>query len=303
MNASFLERAQTLAAQGNLLARASVALPLACAAGSVSADVITSQDLILETSYVGYWQPSGFFTEVAFTDNESGDYIPLGQVPDGSTVGGATLGNGLKLFGQSTMSDDFLGNVGDDIFDNRGNQAFGVAFVWAGSVARPLAEGDRLSLGYTFDIGVTDNQGLGQSSVFWELRAGIFEQCCDPYVGEVFSFPPAYDTIASGEVLGGQQLTISGIAETWELFSVDPEASYGWAILLTTYWNDPDAFDGIPQFGSASGDTLSVTIPMDSIDVGVNAIPGTAPVPVPAAAWLFGAGLAALGGVVRRRSL
>ncbi|MCB1748851.1 MAG: hypothetical protein H6977_13075 [Gammaproteobacteria bacterium] len=298
MSRSFMERARALAARPDSLASAVVALPLACAAPQASAAALALGDLLLEESYVGYWNASGFFTEVGFVDNETSDWVSLGSAPDGASIGGESLGNGLKLYGQATMLDNYLGVVGDDQWDNSGNVAYGVAFAWTGSLAQAPVDGDHLEFAYEFDIGLSDNQNAG-TSVSWELRAGLFDVCCGPWVPGPYAYPPVWETVAYDNVQGGESRSFSGTAMSSELYPSEG-VDYAWAVVLTTYWYDPDAFDGNYQFSSGSGDTLIVTVPMNSIDVGLNAVPNA--VPVPAAAWLFGSAVFALGARVRRRA-
>jgi len=293
MPADFLQRARLLAS--GLL----VGAPLVCASQAASAMALSTSELNLDASYVGYWNASGFFTQVGFTDNETNSFVSLGTAPAGSSISSAAFGPGAKLYGHTVMQDNYLGVVGDDFYDNSSNAAYGVGFAWTGTLNAPLADGDRIALNYDFTIGLTDNEDSGQASVYWELRAGLFETCCgEPFVPGLYSFTSRVNAVASGSVAGGETIQFQGSAASEALSGYNPESSYQWAVFLTTYWSDPDAFDGNYLFSSGSGDTLTLDIPAHSIDVGLN----TAPVPVPGAVWLLGSAALALGARRRRQA-
>ena len=289
MSSNLLQKARQIATSSHTKKIASIA-PLACASFAANAATLN-----LDTMFAGYYSASGFFTEVGTTDSNF-DFVSLGVQPVGTTIGGQALPDGFKLSGSSTMSDNRLGQIGTDPYANFGNEAHGLAFAWGGSVEGPLQEGDKLVFDYDFSIDMSDNLNSGSSSYYWDLHAGIFELCCGAPVLEPFAFQQTYSYSASESVYSPGLMTFQGTAEGEEFYGGFPGSEFGWQVWLTINWYDEDAYSS-----SASGDTLSVVIPQNSIDVGINAAPQASPVPVPAAVWLFSSGLALLAGRKRFR--
>jgi hypothetical protein len=74
-----------------------------------------------------------------------------------------------------------------------------------------------------------------------------------------------------------------------------------WYVMLSVEWSDPLASPGWEDtHGSMNGDTLTLTIPNQSIDVDLIS---SAVVPAPGAAWLLGSALLGLASVGRRRTV
>lgn len=248
----------------------------------------------LDASYTGYYNNSGFFTEIA-TSNDENEYIPIGTTPEGSTVGGEVLGDGFKLYGSSTMSDSELGQIGNDPYANSGNVATGLGFVWIGSLQNAPQEGDKLVFDYEFDISFTDNNNTG-SSVYWEIHAGIFPAYDDDAqsFAEPFSSIQSYSYSADGGVETAGTTRIEGTAESDEVY-LEEGAEYFWGVWLVTEWYDSDDYQA-----QKSGDTFTVTVPTNSIDVGLNAAPGgTTTVPAPFGVGLLGFGALMFGARLR----
>ena len=84
--------------------------------------------------------------------------------------------------------------------------------------------------------------------------------------------------LLSGTIVGSELQ-----ASAFPMSEFDSPAPTQWAVALTTDWGDADRFSALK-----SGDTLTVTVPQNSIDVGLNRVPGAVspPVGVPAPAPL-----------------
>lgn len=283
---NFAEKAKQLLHSKNSSISIVAASAIAASASTGAHAGVQISDLILEESYVGYWNASGFFTEIGYTDDQF-NFVSAGTVPDGATISDDVIGNGVKLYGSASMADNELGNIdATDPWANSGNEAYGVAFIWRGSFANELIEGDFLSLDYEFDIGFTDNQNTGSGSVYWELYAGIYDDCCggDP-LGPFSSPQTGY--IDSGDIYTPGTESFSDSADGYEIYPYGGE-NFRWEVMLAVYWDDEDAYN----VGINSGDTLTVTIPSNSIDAFYQS-PNA--VPLPGAAWLF---LSAVGGLI-----
>lgn len=295
MSSSLMARARALVESNSRTMAALAVLPLASLAQPASAALVTSDDLSLDAAYVGYWNASGFFTAPSYDDGNGGHAIGSGT-PEGATLSALGLDAGLKLYGSATMSDSVLGSVDGDSFFN-GNEVYGLAFVWTGTLATPAELGDFLALDYEFDLGFT-----GEGQVSYSLIAGFRPVHGEAYVPTLYTGTNqnlAVQGESSGYLSEAGDYALTGSVTTGELSesSFDETATYQWVVSLTTYWTDPDLFNT-----TKSGDTLTVTVPQNSIDVGRNAVPGVQPpvgVPAPSALALLAAGLAFL---LRRRS-
>ena len=299
MSSSLMSRARALVEANSRTMAALAVLPLASLAQPASAALVSSDDLSLDAAYVGYWNASGFFTRPAYYD-ENFDRLFGPGTPEGATLSALGLDAGLKLYGSATITDAVLGSVDGDSFFS-GNEIYGLAFAWTGSLATPAELGDFLALDYEFDLGFT-----GEGQVSYNLTAGlkpIYEEAYVPGLLPGQSNSTNQGLAVQGESSGylseSGEYALTGSVITGELqeFNFDETASYQWVVTLTTYWTDPDLFNI-----TKSGDTLTVTVPQNSIDVGRNAVPGVQPpvgVPAPSVLALLAGGLAFL---LRRRS-
>jgi hypothetical protein len=295
MSSSLMARARALVESNSRTMAALAVLPLASLAQPASAALVSSEDLSLDAAYVGYWNASGFFTQPAYYDGNFDRFFGPGT-PEGATLSAIGLDAGLKLYGSATMSDNVLGSVDGDSFFN-GNEVYGLAFAWTGTLATPAELGDFLALDYEFDLSFT-----GEGQVSYTLTAGFRPVYEEPYVPGLYTSTNsnlATQGESSGYLTEAGEYALTGSVTTGELaeFNFDETASYQWVVTLTTYWSDPDLFNT-----TKSGDTLTVTVPQNSIDVGRNAVPGVQPpvgVPAPSVLALLAGGLAFL---LRRRS-
>jgi MYXO-CTERM domain-containing protein len=295
MSSALMARARALVESNGRTMAALAVLPLASIAQPASAALVSSDDLSLDAAYVGYWNASGFFTQPAYYDEDFRRTFGPGT-PEGATLSAIGLDAGLKLYGSATMSDAVLGSVDGDRFFS-GNEVYGLAFAWTGGLATPAELGDFLALDYEFDL-----QFTGEGPVSYTVTAGFATIYGDAYVPRLYSSTnPNLATRgeSSGYLTEAGSYALTGSVTTDQLGenNFDETASYQWFVSLTAYWSDPDLFNV-----TKSGDTLTVTVPQNSIDVGRNAVPGVQPptdVPAPSALALLAAGVAFL---LRRRA-
>lgn len=262
---------------------------------------VSTAQLQADFSAAGTYSNSGFFT---------------GEL-DEAKAQASTLGMGFKLSGQSQFDDSqlykrYYSGCYDGACDpyslyySRGDTT-GQAFIWGGKVTGNLIDGDQLKAAYEFTIDWThtprpDAGPYDQAWVSWALTLGFSnmayaEQPVEPQwlKGNARSSSSTSDSLYdTGATTFTGELSAQHYAYDWE------EQDIYWFVLLEAHLNEPGprwTWPGDAAPANINGDFLRVTVPQNSIDVGVNAVP------VPEAeGYVMGlAGLGVLGLLLRGR--
>lgn len=262
---------------------------------------VSTAALQADFSSVGTYSNSGFFT---------------GEL-DESKASGSTLGMGFKLSGQTEFHDSQLynrlyGSCWDGVCDastlyyDRGDTT-GVAFVWGGKVTGTLVDGDQLKAAYEFTLDWTHTvpTGLGYdyASVNWALTMGFANASgVEGSVGirDILGNRRGYNS-TSGSLYDTGATTLTGeLSAQHYAYEWEENPEWYWFVMLEAHLNEAGPSwtgYGDPAPGSINGDVLRVTVPQNSIDIGVNAVP----VPEPES-WAMGvAGLTVAGLLANRR--
>lgn len=276
-------KAKTLVRKNTAFGAIVVASSL-CAAHA-NAGIIDGNDLTLEEMSVGYLDSGGF---PGFFSSEASD--------DGNIVGEA-FGDGLKLYGSASMSDTslFTSHSNPDPDGESASFVSGIAFNWTGTFSNPddIAIGDQLALAYDFGIDFTDNLSQ-ETSVSYRFSTGFFNLATGPI------FTTIWD---KQEILFSGKDDITGSAESGnvdtDILDGIQDGQTGWFVRLLVEWQDFSSFDDPIDVDNI--DTLSVIIPNNSIDIGLNVAPTgtTVPVPEPSSLFILVSGL--LGGLLSTR--
>jgi len=203
------------------------------------------------------------------------------QVQDvGSTLNGVNGGGGA-----GTFSAALDGNSGGFRFGNINPSTYNNAVAWTGNVGPILGQGNANSTGsfttgfifsstpfvpFTFGNGMNADIDGANNLTFTNLDWGGNFQAG---AGTDFLLPPDPGTLNVNWVEDGASAT-------------EKLVSFQWSHLITT------AEDGTGNFTGFNARWIVE---------GTATIEGGAPIPVPAAAWLFGSGIIGLAGVARRR--
>lgn len=287
---NFASKAKSLVNNRNTL-KAVVALGV-LASSQANAGIINGTDLSIDDMSVGY-SDSGQFPGF-FSSNFSYDQYPF-PTGDSGSITGEAFGDGLKLYGSADIGDRSLYesfiNPSEDPDAIDAGYVTGIAFNWIGSFNNTanLETGDKLALDYEFGISFTD-AGQSESSVSYNFFTGFYR--LDDGYG---LFDGQWE--GQGFLSSAGDHDIEGTAESGEidafLLEEIQNGNVGFFVSLIVNWEDYDD----------SGDRLSVVIPQNSIDIGVNTAPTAVEVPEPSVPLLFGSailGMAALRRKIRK---
>lgn len=275
---SLYERARRLAGNSALVALSLSAAP--CIGHAAS--------LLHDYSAAAEYSNSGFFT---------GEF-------DETAADATALGTGFKLTGSKTASDSMFWAWNNYYqVTLRKYDVTGFAFVWGGAIDGSLSDGDMLNTTYDFNINFSHTTPTfpeyDYTGAQWQLVTGLRSE---PYSPEQWQSGPDSNSLISNSASGsmeaaGQQQFVGNLDLTIDDWTATDATS--WYVILAVEWFDALARSGWEDtHGSMNGDTFTLTIPNQSIDVDL--ISSTV-VPVPGAAWLLGSGLLSLAAAGRRR--
>lgn len=235
-------RAATLAAASKTI------LPLALAASASAAT------LHFDFFGSGLYDNSGFFVSSLINRPAVG--------------GGITQGTGFKLYGSDTISDTLF---------TPGNDGDGLALLWGGAITGSLTAGDILSAPFDFNYAFTHTpsyEGDTNVSTSWKITLGVFEWngeepinwTTDSSGGAYNSVIGTADTGGGSDVAGSFTHTgnVGLLVEEWMLESYNPSH---WFVRLEMLWDHENG--GL----SANNDSLTITVPQNSIDLTYSPIP------------------------------
>ena len=249
---NLLERARALAGS-----TAFVALPLAAVAPAANA--VT---LLTDYSVVGEYSNSGWF--MSWLDDAAADATPLG--------------NGFKLTGSKTITDSLFWRWDDNVQATvRRYDVTGMAFAWGGAIDGGLRPGDAISA--PFDLILDYTHTLPQFAAYdyygvnWHLTVGLRADGDSPYTPDFYRTLPTSNSVSYADAYGSvDQPGQFGFSGNLNISIDDWSASQAthWYAVLTVDWNDALAQRGYEDtHGSHNGDTLTFTVPGDSIDLTV----------------------------------
>ena len=260
------------------------ALLLSAAAPAI---VTSAQAASLSLDYVGsgLYDNSGFFVSSA----------PL------ASAGGTTQGTGFKLFGTDTIADSVFYRTDSEGRTRPRSDGDGLGMIWGGAINGTLTEGTTVVAPYEFSFNYTHTPAneFDSPQVTWDLIMGFFDSngnVVDFSSDTYFAIEQSNDTVRNSSndstdvdynIPGA--FDVSGNLE-YEFFEDSPVTH--WFVILNVlvqHENDARNFDG--PFGKRNGDTLTVTVPENSIDIAV--------IPEPSSMLLGAAGL--IGGLAIRR--
>ena len=220
------------------------------------------------------------FLGSAMFDN-SGFFVSTLQTP--ASGGGITQGTGFKLWGTDTLPDspfyryDSFNDETVAIFDGDG-----LGMLWGGSINGSLQAGDVLSAPYEFNYTFTHTPSFSGDTYVsnpWRISIGIIDRTGNPINwsedAAYGQLSPIYTTDDSGyEDAAGEYFrtgTISLTVEEWMLDGYSPTHWFVQLEVLVEHENDFFAFNG--PFPKRNGDSLTVNVPQNSIDIAYLPIP------------------------------
>lgn len=216
------------------------------------------------------------------------DYSAVGQstnsgwfvgVPDESKADGIILPNGFKLWGSETLNDSMFWRYDENYGGLVPRYDFtGTSFVWGGKITGGTTAEDTLSAPFDFSVGFTNgNTANTYTGVSVSLKLGYsYEprhaleqwQSVNPYnAANYTSYSNYYSEAGTFHETGSLSVNLT-----------DSSSDLYWFAVLSVDWNNEFNsgrwWNG--SYQSLNGDTLTVTIPQNSIDV--THIPATPPV-------------------------
>ncbi|WP_448564908.1 hypothetical protein [Thalassotalea ganghwensis] len=259
---TFTEKANVLLKnKGALAAVASIAV---LASNNASANIIDNSELILESSYTGFWNVSGQFTGVFNQLPTSDNFDPQTRGQGSGNIYSDSLGKGLKLYGDASMTGEDVNGWGDGIQ--------GLAFLWTGRFTHDLNAGDQLNFDFEFELetnGAAVDWQVVSYIAPWSSTADLWEQ----------TLGTSADTSSFSSDGNAHTGTVSGSGNwlTGQSFSnaVDSDGEYFWSVALTASWSNYSGENAVTD-----ADFFSVNIPDHSIDVGINQVPTAEPIAV-----------------------
>jgi hypothetical protein len=271
-SSSLLSKANALATAGKTI------LPLACAATASAAS--------LNFDFFG----SGLF------DN-SGWFVSTLTVP--SSGGGITQGTGFKLHGTDSITDSAFYR-----YDNLYGQTVprsdgdGLALLWGGSITGSLLPGDILSAPFDLNYAFTHiPAGPGDTYISndWKLTLGLVKwNGAEPLNWAVDASNSGFGSIITSTNTSGYESAAGSYSRTGEIGLTVEEWMTGsdspshWFVRLEVLVNHENGYhsdwDTKPKL---NGDTLTVTVPQNSIDISYLAIPEPSSVMMAAAGGMM----------------
>lgn len=242
----------------NILARARRLGTAAVVAAA--AHVADAGQLTLDYTGVSTYSNSGFFT---------------GSVAPGNT-GGAIIANGFKLYGSETISDSLFWRWDQNYQQTvPGYDTTGIAFIWGGKITGGTTSADTLTAPFEFSLDFT-NLGLEEyprANVAVSVGYSGYE-----YVPSGWQSAPLgqswgsdtqwynFDAPGTYEISGTASTNLTDSSDTLYWFA---QATVNWEseFVSSRNWNG--------GYGTLNGDTLTFTIPQNSIDVAY--LPAAAP--------------------------
>jgi hypothetical protein len=268
---SLSSRAAALAAASKTI------LPLACAASASAASLNFD-----------------FFGSALF-DN-SGWFVSTLTVPP--VGGGITQGTGFKLYGGDSITDSAFYYY-NDIYEQTLPRfdGDGLGLLWGGSINGSLTAGDVLSAPFDFSYTFTHTpafEGDTYISNPWKLRIGLVDRtgsdpinwAADAAYGQLWAYASAETSGYQSEAgTFNQTGTISLTIEEWMLESYAPTHWFVELSVLVEHENSNGDFE--PPYPRLNGDTLTVTVPQNSIDLTYSPVPEPSSMLLAAASGLF----------------
>jgi hypothetical protein len=253
-------------------------LPLACAATASAASMNFD-----------------FFGSALF-DN-SGWFVSTLTVPP--VGGGITQGTGFKLYGSDSITDSAFYRY-DSYYEQTVPRydGDGLALLWGGSINGSLTAGDVLSAPFDFSYAFTHTpafEGDTYISNNWKLTLGIIDwygeepinwatDASNSGFGSAItsSYTDGYESEAgSFSHTGNLSLTV----DQWMLDSYTPSHWFVRLEVLVNHENSSSDYE--PPYPRWNGDTLTVTVPQNSIDLTYSPIPEPSSLLLAAAGGLF----------------
>ena len=259
---SLTSRAAALAAASKTI------LPLACVATATSATL-------------GF----DFFGSALF-DN-SGWFVSTLTTP--AVGGGMTQGTGFKLYGTDTITDSafyYYSNYYDKTVPR--SDGDGLGMLWGGAINGSFSAGDVLSAPFEFSYAFTHTpafQGDTYISNSWKLTLGMIDWYGDnPMNWAVDASNSGFGSIIASSDVSGYESSAgtyshSGTIDlTIQDSMLDDYTPSHWFVRLEVLVNHENGYypttesnwDDKPRL---NGDTLTVTVPQNSIDLAYDAIP------------------------------
>lgn len=259
-NQSLIKRASLLAAAGKTV------LPLACAASASAAT------LNFDFFGAGLFDNSGFFSSTLWTP---------------AVGGGQTQGTGFKLYGTETITDSAFYRYDDNLQQTvPRSDGDGIALLWGGSINGSVTAGDVLYAPYDIEYGFTFTPSFTGDTYIsnnWEVTIGLLDWSSKTTVNwaEDAAFG-GLGSLASSSVNGGQYDSDGDFAHTGNLeltvseYDIESYTPTHWYVLyevLVDHENGYYDFANWDTLPKRNGDTLTVTVPQNSIDLAYTAIP------------------------------
>ncbi|MDB6092998.1 MAG: hypothetical protein JWM32_560 [Verrucomicrobia bacterium] len=192
---------------------------------------------------------------------------------DDSKADGIIINNGFKLWGGDTRSDSMFWRYNPFTQQTEpGYDTTGLAFVWGGTIKGATSYQDKLTAPFDFTVTFTDNDG-GRTSVSSNLIIGYRTTPYSPYpdnnsnptvpTSGAYNYTNSYHSYNEAGTYHETGNLNVGLSQT------DAETDLYWFALLTIDWSSEfvSAANWRGSYQTLSGDTLSVTIPQNSIDV------------------------------------
>jgi hypothetical protein len=239
-------------------------LPLACAASASAAS------LNFDFFGSGMFDNSGWFVSTLHTPVQGG---------------GITQGTGFKLHGTDTMADSAFYRYDSNqqetvpIFDGDG-----LGLLWGGAVNGQFNPGDIITAPYEFGYAFTFTPSyLGDTYISnqWRLTLGLIEWNGEnPLNWAIDGGNSGFGSILSQNYVDGGESEAGSYSRTGNLdLTVDEWALQNgtpthWFVRLEVLVNHENgANDFVTPLRRLNGDTLTVTVPQNSIDLALISIP------------------------------